>query len=92
MSQVTVEVECKDCKGTGLYRGFAEPKGIAVVCLKCDGTGKVSLTYTPFTERKRRDDVNTVRRSAGTFIGAAVGPTGGSISYEEFLAGKMPSE
>ena len=87
---VTVNTECKDCGGTGLYSGFAEGKGVAVVCLGCKGTGCASLTYTPFVRRKGRRDIKTVRCSRGSFIGTGVGPTGGSVTYAEFTKGKMP--
>ncbi len=80
-----VEIECESCGGTGLYRGFAEPEGVAVVCVKCDGHGKDILKYTPFTKRKHRPGVHTVRRSKGSLL-----VTGGSVSYEEFHNGKMP--
>lgn len=39
----TVKAECSACGGSDLYVGFAEPKGAAVVCVKCDGTGYVVL-------------------------------------------------
>lgn len=85
-----IETECSSCRGTGIYRGFAEPQGVGVVCLDCDGTGCRMMEYTPFTGLKRRDDVRTVQRSRGSLIFAGVGPTGGSVSYEEFLNGKRP--
>lgn len=85
-----VEAECSSCRGTGIYRGFAEPQGVGVVCLDCDGTGCRAIEYTPFTGLKRRDDVRTVQRSRGSLIFAGVGPTGNSVSYEEFLRGKKP--
>jgi hypothetical protein len=84
-----VKTECGACRGTGLYRGIAEPKGVAVVCLRCRGTGCEELEYVPFTERKRRDDVQTVRQSRGSFI-LSCGPVGDSVTYAEFIAGKMP--
>lgn len=88
--KIVIEVECSDCGGTGIYCGFAEPKGVGVICLGCNGTGKSKLTYTPFTGRKTRKGVKTVRRSRGNFIATGVGPTGKSITYDEFLKGKMP--
>jgi hypothetical protein len=89
---MSVEAQCNACAGTGVYCGFAEPKGTGVACLKCGSSGKVLIEYIPFTGRKRRDDVTTIRLSRGTSVGLGVGPTGGSVSYEEFLEGKMPTE
>ncbi len=93
MSEKTasVEAQCSACGGTGVYCGFAEPKGVGVVCSGCDGSGKQVITYIPFTSRKRRTGVKTVQVSRGTFIGTGVGPVGSSVSYKEFLDGKMPS-
>jgi hypothetical protein len=88
--QKQVEAQCGSCRGTGIYRGFAEPRGIGVVCVECKGTGKRIITYTPFTVRQKRDDVQFVQRSAGTLLVTGVGPTSGKISYADFLAGKMP--
>ena len=86
----SLEVQCGTCRGTGVYHGFAEPKGVGVVCGECDGTGAKTLKYEPFTGLKQRNDVETVRRSAGSLLPTGVGPTGGSVTYEEFLQGKRP--
>jgi len=86
----SVQAECSSCGGTGVYCGFAEPKGTGVVCLSCDGTGCRTIEYKPFTGLKTRTGVHTVRRSQGTFIATGIGPTGGSVSYDEFLKGKKP--
>jgi len=85
-----IKTECKSCRGTGLYRGMAEPEGVAVVCLTCKGTGCAEIEYTPFTERKRRSDVRTVKQSRGSFI-MSCGPVGCGVSYEDFMRGRMPS-
>ncbi|HME04481.1 MAG TPA: hypothetical protein VKG38_15785 [Solirubrobacteraceae bacterium] len=91
MSQtLKIEVECESCDGTGLYRGMAEPPGVAVVCLNCDGTGCVKLTFKSFHGLKKRRDVKTVQRSRGSFIGTGVGPAGRSITYGQFLEGRRP--
>lgn len=87
----TLETECRSCGGSGVYRGFAEPPGVAVVCLNCDGSGCSKINYTPFTGRKPREGIQEVRRSRGTFIGTGVGPTGGSVTYREFVNGKLPN-
>jgi hypothetical protein len=93
-----IKAECGGCRATGIYCGFAEPKGTGVVCVICNGTGCVDMTrkstegiiYEPFVERKRRTDVNTVRLSAGRFMPTGLGPRGSSVSYEDFWNGKMP--
>ena len=91
MSQrLVVEAECSDCGGTGVYCGFAEPKGTAVVCLGCDGTGCKKIFYKPFSGRRKKRGVQTVRLSGGRFIATGVGPSGGAITYQEFLDGKIP--
>lgn len=86
----SVFVECESCDGTGIYRGFAEPPGVGVICLTCHGKGGYAYKYKPFKERKRRKDVKMVRLSRGTFLATGVGPSGNGIPYEKFLAGKMP--
>jgi hypothetical protein len=85
----SVKAQCRSCGGTGLYSGCAEPKGVAVVCLACDGTGCEEIHYTPFTKRQNEPGIHTVRRSRGTFI-LSCGPAGGSVTYQEFQQGRMP--
>lgn len=84
--KVVVQVACSSCGATGIYRGFAEPQGTGVKCLDCKGSGATTHTYTPYTGRQPREDIETVRESAGKLIVAEVGPTGDSMTYEEFLA------
>jgi hypothetical protein len=86
----TVKAECGACEGSGIYRGFAEPPGVGVVCLQCNGSGCQEIRYKPFERRKGKRGVHTIRRSAGNFIVTGVGPTGGSVTYAEFQQGKMP--
>ncbi len=86
----TVDAECGSCRGTGLYRGMAEPKGVAVVCLTCQGTGCQAIKYTPFNTRKHRTDVKTVQLSRGPTI-LSCGPVGNAITYSQFLAGQRPA-
>lgn len=87
---MTIDSECSSCSGTGLYCGFAEPKGTAVVCLGCNGTGCKKILYNPFTGRKPKNGVHTVRLSRGSLLATGVGPAGNSISYQDFVAGKFP--
>jgi len=84
------EAECGACGGTGLYNGMCEPEGVAVVCLRCRGTGCEVITWTAFEGRKPSRGIKTVQRSRGSFIGTGVGPVGKSITYKEFKEGKMP--
>ena len=88
--KASIQTECSSCGGTGVYKGFAEPAGVGVVCVTCDGTGCRTIEYTPFTKMNKRKDVREVRRSRGTLIVTGVGPTGESVTYEEFLSGKRP--
>ena len=90
MATKTFKAVCDACDGTGVYCGFAEPEGVGVVCLNCDGTGCLLVTVELFKERKRKKGVKTVRLSRGTFIATGVGPTGNEISYKDFLKGRMP--
>ena len=87
----SIKTECAACGGTGLYRGMAEPAGVAVVCVQCKGTGCFGLTYKPFVSRQPRTDVQFVHCSKGSFI-MNCGPTGNPVTYADFLAGKMPKE
>lgn len=81
--RVRIEVNCLACRGTGLYAGYAEPDGVAVICDDCKGTGAVMLDYSLFTGRKKRGDVTTVRSRFNT---------ANTVTYQQFLAGKVPEE
>lgn len=85
-----VRAECRECGATGVYQGFAEDKDEAVVCLRCDGTGCDIIRYKLFTSRRKKRGIKTVRNSRGTFIATGVGAMGQSVTYKEFLAGKIP--
>jgi len=88
--RVSVKAECVACGCTGVYSGFCEPKGTAVVCLICDGTGCEVVRYTPFTGRREKRGIKTVSLSRGGFIATGVGAVGKSIPYSEFKKGKKP--
>lgn len=81
-------VNCRSCRGTGVYRGMAERNGFAVICHTCDGTGAEIIEYIPFTQRVVRDDVKTVGVANG-FIRSS---DPNEVTYEEFLNGKMPKD
>jgi len=91
MSKIkSVKAECTSCGATGVYSGFCEARGEAVVCLRCSGTGCEVVRYTPFTKRRNRKGIETVSNSRGGFIATGVGAVGASISYSSFKKGEMP--
>ena len=50
-----VPAVCPDCGGTGLYRGFFEPKGAATPCTNCGGEGwitEIDIPVQTFTKKK----------------------------------------
>lgn len=77
-----------------MYVGLAERNGSAVVCLRCKGTGAVE--YVPpvvveFKGRRVRERVKTVHAADSGYV-LVPSIDAGEISYDEFLAGKMPGE
>lgn len=102
MKTIEMDIECQECKGTGVYVGMAERDGAGVVCYKCDGTGKFhyKYEYTPFTERKIRRGLKRVYKKSYSYVLAPevinfegigeIDLTKEGVSYEEFLDGKMP--
>lgn len=85
---MTLDVRCPACKGSGVFRGIAEPKGIGIVCRDCKGSGKQTFTYLPFTGLQTRDDVCFVRAERGDFH---IPDPRGEIPYADFLAGTRPA-
>lgn len=80
----TIKAECDACNGTGLYCGFAEPKGTAVICRGCNGTGCRTIRYKEFTHRKRKRGVKRVMGDGGLWF-ARTGDEK-TISVQEFYA------
>ncbi len=76
------KMECRSCGATGLYKGFAEPKGTAVVCANCGGKGYVLQTGTLFTFIKKKEGVQKVIMDGGTWMLRGASPK--TISIEEF--------
>lgn len=64
----TIKTECGDCGGTGLYSGFMEAKGEAVVCVGCRGSGCKEISYRPFERRKGRRGISRVRVGSGLIL------------------------
>lgn len=97
----TVRSECKDCGGTGLYKGWCCHEGAAMVCQKCNGEGYIEIEYTPFTGRKKATGIKRVFQAAAwrhfyprihTFNdGNTVEFDKFGCTLEEWEAGKVPT-
>jgi len=100
MPKIEYICQCDSCAGTGLYKGFAEGAGAAVVCCDCKGTGKqcIKITYNNFTGRKIKKGVERVYL---TNCGFGIGTTGitekgekltleyfGGMPYKDWKSGK----
>lgn len=94
MPKIKIEHACDSCNSTGLYTGFAEGKGAAVICNGCGGTGKAvfEMTYQKFTGRKGKNGiVRVLRTNPGIGIGEIEGrklEDFGGLSYKDWKAGK----
>ncbi len=78
----TIEIECGGCDGSGVY----PPHDVSqnrVVCRGCEGKGSRTIKYVAFAGRNLRTDVTTVATNH-------LSDHSGSVSYEDFLAGKLP--
>ena len=89
----TVKEVCPDCKGTGIYVGFAERGGVGVVCQVCKGTGCHTFkhTYEEFTEKKERKEIHTVlETNPGWSLGGTPALRGeyGGMPYKDWAKGK----
>jgi len=79
---IKLRVQCDVCGGAGLYCGFMEREGEAVVCVRCGGQGYQDLKFNEFTGRKRKNGVRRIRRGGGTIVD---NPKQAQwITYEEF--------
>lgn len=91
---MTIEFDekCQACKGTGIYRGMAERDGYAVVCRRCNGTGKFHFVhqFEAFDQREVCKGVHTVVEfNPGICLGGKAGAYNfGGISYTDWLEGK----
>lgn len=86
MTDTFMDCECSDCGATGLYAGFAERPGAAVVCKPCKGTGSVKLKMpAKFTGRRGR---NGIRMVFPCNVGYQLRPDSkGGIPYADWAAG-----
>lgn len=65
---ITVTCECDACGGTGLYSGFMEADGEAVICVRCGGKGCQTAKLREFTGRKRKNGIKKIRAGSGLII------------------------
>ncbi len=82
-NECSIKQECEVCRGTGLYSGFMEPKGVAVICRVCDGKGWHIHRYNEFTGRKKKEGIRSIIRELNNAERKA--GESGTMSYEEFL-------
>jgi hypothetical protein len=91
----TIEIECQTCKGSGLYQGLAERGKSAVVCNKCQGSGKDKFFYNEFTGRKTLSNVERVFAGSFGYVHTDKNTAGilfeeGGCTYQEWLKGEKP--
>jgi len=96
------DIECPACAGTGLYVGMAERDGAAVICRKCQGTGKYHYVYeyTPFERRNIRNDVIRVFAKSCGYVHTALDTkledgtfiqfSKCGVDYQSWLGGAKP--
>ncbi len=79
---IEFDEQCKPCGATGVYVGFAEKDGAAVVCRTCNGSGNhhVKIEYDDFDGKKIRKDIDRVYEANP---GIAIG-IGGGYKLEDF--------
>ena len=97
-----VEIECRSCDATGLYSGMCEWDKCGVVCTTCKGTGKelFKIKYTPFKDRKRRNDIKRVFKDTCGFFhsdtdktkvdGGIIPFSKGGVEYDQWTMGAEP--
>ena len=83
----SIKIECKACKGTGLYVGMGERGGVAVQCRECYGNGWTVFEYNEFTERKDEKDISwVIEKNPGYCVSRRL-PIGG-MSYSDWRSGR----
>lgn len=76
------DAQCPKCFGTGLITtNWSLSQGLAFICPKCKGEGKVKITFMPFVGKQNFKGVQKVRIQ---------GHGSSEVTYEEFVSGKMP--
>ena len=93
MKLIQFDQQCPECDGTGLYVGFAERNGSAVVCSGCNGAGnrETRIEYEEAGPRKQRLGVlRVLHTNPGIKVSTSNGNSleeFGGITYEEWLKG-----
>ena len=72
------------CGGTGLYKGFAEPEGHAVICNRCHGKGHMDFGKVAFTGRKTKQGIQWVLLDGGLWMMRGPESYTNKISVSEF--------
>ena len=90
-----ITIECKDCKGTGLYKGMGERGNCAVICSSCQGSGSVIFEYEEFFSLQKRYDVKRVFKGSFGYVHSdkdteEIEFSKGGCSYTEWLKGEKP--
>jgi hypothetical protein len=86
-----IQIQCPDCRGKGVYQGFAEKQGAAVICHSCNGRGWTMFRYDEFNGIVQTKGIKTVFARNHGFVLTTDSP--GGVSYKEWLLdGKKPDE
>ena len=95
-----LQIECPDCKGTGLYKGCCEKDDCAVVCTTCKGKGYTTYEYNEFTGKKVKEGIKRVFGKTCGFVhsaydykcedGKVMHFSEYGCTYEEWLNGAEP--
>ena len=97
MNKITIQ--CKSCKGTGIFKGMAERGNAGVICHTCNGKGSVEFEYEDFVRLIIRDDIARVYEGHGFCItdndiyteeGNLIRFSEGGCTYGEWLSGIKP--
>jgi hypothetical protein len=89
----SIVIRCRDCDGFGIHRVPRPKKGLGTICQTCEGSGKETFSYKPFTGLRTRKGIEKVTKPSSGLgaigFGVFAGPT---IPYSDFLDGKVPPE
>lgn len=98
--KVSIKAFCTSCGGTGVYQGMGERDGAYVICSHCKGTGCITVSYEPFTERRFQPKCKKVYKTGCGYVitdhdvttrdGKLLEFSKAGVTYEEWLEGKEP--